>query len=151
AAEPGFRTAAYTFLAPFFSSVSTIDLPMPRFAPVTRATLSWIEKLMRSLLIGGRAVRSARRTGGNAGRGGRPDVKSPAAGLARRRGFWAGEPCRTRHDEPGDEHLQGVAPLVACLAADGCDAPVRTRPRRPELEDLALDLEDVARPRRVGP
>jgi hypothetical protein len=50
AAESGFRTAAYTFEAPFFSSVSTIDLPMPRFAPVTRATLSLTEKLMVSLL-----------------------------------------------------------------------------------------------------
>ena len=29
AAEAGLRTAAYTFEAPFFSSVSTIDLPMP--------------------------------------------------------------------------------------------------------------------------
>src|SRR5262249_23947722 len=33
----------------------------------------------------------------------------------------------------------------------GCDAPVWTRPRRPELEDLALDLEDVARSCRLGP
>src|SRR6516225_9159922 len=74
--------------------------------------------------------------------------------LARPLSRWAAIPSGRhppRHNELGDEHLHGVATLVARLASDGCDAPVWTRPRRPELEDLALDLKHVARSRRVGP
>jgi hypothetical protein len=50
-----------------------------------------------------------------------------------------------------DEHLDDFAVLVAGLAADGGHAAVRSGSRRPQLENLALDVEHGARPHRSGP
>src|ERR1051325_5288688 len=60
--------------------------------------------------------------------------------------------CRSPpHDEPGCEHLNDVAMLVARLIShDDCPS-IWTRARRGDLDELALDMQTVARPRRLRP
>ena len=49
-----------------------------------------------------------------------------------------------RHDQLGHQDLDDLVPLVACLAADCDHATVRAGPGWLDLDDLALDPQDVA-------
>lgn len=49
-----------------------------------------------------------------------------------------------RHDQLGHQDSDDLVPLVACLAADCDHATVRAGPGWLDLDDLALDPQDVA-------
>src|SRR5438128_282408 len=56
-----------------------------------------------------------------------------------------------RYDELRGQDLHRLAALIQGFAAHRDHSPIRARARRRDLDDLAFDVQDVTRPRRLGP